>query len=330
MEELAGRGVGQPCGRGDPDRHLVELPSLVRAQSWSGRLLDELLVAPLERAVAFAEGDDPAARLAQELDLDVPGREDLPLEVDRAVAEGSRGLVRAGGEGRRKVLRRYDPAHPPATPAGRGLDEQREADAQRVLDDRRDLIRPIDGRRLEGPGNHRDARRDGRPAGGELVTECGDRPVVGPDEGEPGRSDRLGEGGSFRQEAVARVDGVGAAGQRRLDDEVSAEVAVRSRRRSEPDGGVGRSDVQCLAIRVAVDRDGGDPQLVTGSDDSQRDLATVRDENPTEGPSLRKDSRLLPGLRAGCCHASFADSCRACRPASAMPKSVAAESRTAR
>ena len=38
------------------------------------RLLDQLLVAPLHRAVALAQVHDPAVRVAHDLDLDVPGR----------------------------------------------------------------------------------------------------------------------------------------------------------------------------------------------------------------------------------------------------------------
>jgi hypothetical protein len=53
-----------------------------------GRLLDELLVAPLDRALALAEVHDAAVRVGQHLDLDVARLDHGSLEVDRRVAEG--------------------------------------------------------------------------------------------------------------------------------------------------------------------------------------------------------------------------------------------------
>ena len=52
-----------------------------------GRLLDELLVAPLHGAVALAELDQVAVRVAEHLDLDVSRIGEVPLDVHRAVAE---------------------------------------------------------------------------------------------------------------------------------------------------------------------------------------------------------------------------------------------------
>ena len=49
------------------------------------RLLDELLVAPLNRAVALAEVDDGAVSVGEHLHLDVPGVLEEPLDVDRVV-----------------------------------------------------------------------------------------------------------------------------------------------------------------------------------------------------------------------------------------------------
>ena len=59
------------------------------------RLLDQLLVAALDRAVALAEVDHVAVLVAQDLDLDVARPLDELLEVDARVAERGRGLVPA-------------------------------------------------------------------------------------------------------------------------------------------------------------------------------------------------------------------------------------------
>jgi hypothetical protein len=59
------------------------------------RLLQHLLVAPLERAVALAQMDRVALAVAEDLDLDVPRRGEVLLDVDLVVAEGGLGLDRA-------------------------------------------------------------------------------------------------------------------------------------------------------------------------------------------------------------------------------------------
>src|SRR6185369_9489458 len=50
------------------------------------RLLDHLLVAALDRALALVEVDHVAVRVAQYLHFDVPGPDDRLLDVDAVVA----------------------------------------------------------------------------------------------------------------------------------------------------------------------------------------------------------------------------------------------------
>src|SRR6185369_13936562 len=54
-----------------------------------GRFLDDLLVAPLQRAVALAEMDDVAVRVGEDLDLDVARADRLALEEETRIAERS-------------------------------------------------------------------------------------------------------------------------------------------------------------------------------------------------------------------------------------------------
>ena len=51
------------------------------------RLLDDLLVAALDRALALAEVHEGAVAVAEDLDLDVAGPGDVALEEDPVVAE---------------------------------------------------------------------------------------------------------------------------------------------------------------------------------------------------------------------------------------------------
>ena len=85
-----------------------------------GRLLDQLLVAPLDRAFALAEREDAAVGVAEHLDLDVPGRGQRLLQVERAVPERrlrlrTRRLVRV-----LQVLRRRRRAASPCRRRPRG------------------------------------------------------------------------------------------------------------------------------------------------------------------------------------------------------------------
>ena len=64
-----------------------------------GGLLDDLLVAALDRAVALAEVDDVAVAVGEDLDLDVARVGQVALEVDRRVGEELLALARGALEG---------------------------------------------------------------------------------------------------------------------------------------------------------------------------------------------------------------------------------------
>ena len=119
------------------DRHRPHARAQLGRDGRRGRLLEHLLVPPLERAVALAEVDRRAVRVGQHLDLDVPRILDVLLDVDRRVGEvglalAPRGLERAPGLGRRG-----DDLHAAPAAAGRGLDRDRPAVAVAELDDLR-------------------------------------------------------------------------------------------------------------------------------------------------------------------------------------------------
>ena len=96
-----------------------------------GRLLDELLVPPLDRAFALAEREHAAVLVAEHLDLDVARGDKRLLEVERPVREGRLGL---GARGRVRGLELVGPVHEPhalAAAAGDRLQQDREAELGR-------------------------------------------------------------------------------------------------------------------------------------------------------------------------------------------------------
>ncbi len=76
---------------------LADRLALGGVERGGGALLEDLLVAALQRAVALAEMDGAALAVAEHLDLDVARALEVFLEIDRLVAE--RGL-RFGARGR--------------------------------------------------------------------------------------------------------------------------------------------------------------------------------------------------------------------------------------
>ena len=89
-EELAGAGAdvaGLAC-RIALDA-LVELGELLLGEERRGRLLDELLVAALQRAVAGGDDDDVAVLVGQALGLDVARLVEELLDEALAAAEGA-------------------------------------------------------------------------------------------------------------------------------------------------------------------------------------------------------------------------------------------------
>jgi hypothetical protein len=65
----------------------MEVASLFPGQAGRRGFLDKLLVSPLERTVALTKGDDVPGHVTQQLDLDMASRDDLPFQVDGAIAE---------------------------------------------------------------------------------------------------------------------------------------------------------------------------------------------------------------------------------------------------
>jgi hypothetical protein len=78
------------------------------------------------------------------------------------------------------------------------------------------------------------------------------------------------------------MDGVATRALGDLDDPRGVEVALAGRRGTDGIRGVGRANMQRVAIDIAVDRDRADAEVVAGADDTERDLASIGDEDRGE------------------------------------------------
>ncbi len=133
-------------------------------------LLDQLLVAALEAALALAEVQDGAVVVADDLDLHVASTLEVALGEHRVVAEGRLGLAPRGCERRGELGVVVDHAHALAAAAGCRLEQQR-----KLLGGgpRADLLVAEAG--AVQAGNDRDAGGLGGCLGGDLVAEQCDR-----------------------------------------------------------------------------------------------------------------------------------------------------------
>ena len=86
-EELDRAGVVVAHGARECERGADHAVAERRVEMARRRLFDHFLVAALHRAVALAEMDDVAVRVAEDLDLDVARVLDVLLDVDLVVAE---------------------------------------------------------------------------------------------------------------------------------------------------------------------------------------------------------------------------------------------------
>ena len=135
------------------------------------------------------------------------------------------------------------------------------------------------------PGNGGDARLRRKCLRGDLVPHRFDGGGRWSDEDNPGRFESAREGGVLRQEAVAWMDGGRARLARCRHDPFDRKIALRSRRRAYRHGLIGHIDVQGVAVRLRIDRDGRDTHPARCPDDPAGDLAPVGDQNFPEHPA---------------------------------------------
>ena len=162
-------------------------------------------------------------------------------EAAFGVADAERRLRLAlrGFHGIRQFARGAHDAHPAAAAAGNSLDDDRVADVLGALER---LFFAVDG--SVAAGQHRHTRLLHCAAGARLVAHQLDHIGIGSDEADVARLAYFGEVRAFRQEPVARMNGVGAGDFGGADDCRHVQIAVRAARRPDADVFVGVLDVQ--------------------------------------------------------------------------------------
>jgi len=239
-----------------------------------GRLLDDLLVAALDRAFALAEVEHIAVLVAEHLDLDVARLDDELLDEHAVVAEARKPLALGRLEALAHVLLGVSEAHTLAAAAGRGLHHHRIADFVRNADG---VLGVLD--LADEAGDDVDTCRLGELLRFDLVAHRGDGIGRRADEGDVLFGELLREPFTLREETVAGVYRFGAGRLAGRDDRVAEQVGFGGGRRAEPHGLVRHLHVQRTGVCIRIDRDRLDTHAPRRLDDTAGDLAAVRDQD---------------------------------------------------
>ncbi len=258
----------------------VDLVAQLRCDDRGRALLNHLLMAPLNRALALDERNDVSVLIREQLHFDVTWPLETTLEVNRRVAKrtscfGPGASNRAGQLG----LQGHDP-HALSTTSGHRLHHQRIADRPRNPDQL--PVRNVAGKCLFGSGHNRRASSDRGLAGGGLAAHQRNRLRSRPDERQAGLAAGRGEILVLRQEAVPGMDGVGAGRAGSVDDAVDAEVTLAGRARADGDRRIGHAHMAGRAIAVRIDRHRRNAHLAARANDPDGDLAAVSDQESAQ------------------------------------------------
>ena len=286
-QELDGTGVlvADRLARGDGG--LADRLAERRADGRARRLLDDLLVAALDRALALVEVDDAPVRSRRRSAPRRGGRlrgsaRGTPCASPKAESASRPAAAIASGSA---VASRTTRMPRPPPPADAFTSSGRPSSSARVAN-------------TSGGASASTARLGscGTPAAChpalrlELRAHRRDRLGRRPDEQEPRVAAGPGEGRVLREEAVARVHGVRAGAPRGAGDRVDAQVRLGGRRAAERHREVRLAHEGRAAVGLREDGDGLDAHRAARALDAPRDLASVRDQEPSH-------RRLTSGTR---------------------------------
>jgi hypothetical protein len=230
------------------------------------------LVAALHGAFAFAERDDAAVGVGEDLDFDVAGVFQIFFEIETRVAESVEsfggGVAPSGGE----IGIASHEAHAFSAAAGDGFEKNGIAHGLR---EGLSLFGFIDG--IVGAGDGGNVGAAGELAAGGFRAESFHGFGGRTDENEPAFFAGARESRVFGEEAVAGVDGVAAGAASNVDKLVDAEIAFAGGRGADGISFVGEANVERGAVGFAEDGDGADAEFAAGAENAYGDFAAIGD-----------------------------------------------------
>ena len=276
-QELNRAGVGVTDGLGHRRGRRGHAPAQLRRHRQRGTLFDHLLVTTLNGTFALDERQHRAVVIAEQLHLDMTGRENPPLQIDGTVAKRRLRLGARRAQGRGQLSRRRHHAHALAAATSDRLEHQRIPDALRHL--QHVSVRRLLAQGFFGPGHDRHPGLDrGLPRGG-LAAHQGDGFRRRADEHQSGITARRREVFVLGQEPVARMHGIRARLLRRVDGRIDAQITLARRTRAHRPRFVRKANVQRGTIALRVDGDRRNAHVAAGTNHTHSDLAAIGDQD---------------------------------------------------
>ena len=231
----------------------------------------DLLVPTLDRAIALPKVIDVALAVAEDLNLDVAGALYHLFQIALTIAESGFRLATAFEHLLFQFLGLEDGAHAATTSAPGGFQHHWVPDFIGLLADQLHIVAED-----FGGGDDWNTRLNGDLAGRGFVAEGVHGVGLGPDEGDAVSGTGIDEIRVFRQQTIARVNGIGPAFARDPDDFLNREIGRdRAKALTDPIGLVRLEAVQRKLVFFGVDGDGTFAQLVRGPHHADSDLTPV-------------------------------------------------------
>ncbi|MCY1363691.1 hypothetical protein D9M69_504660 [compost metagenome] len=273
VEEFHGAGADVADGLGRAHGGFAHGGAQLGGKAGSRRFLDHLLVAALDRAVALVEVQAVAVAVGEHLDFHVARLEDVFLHQHARVAEGGLGFTLGGGQGLGQFAFPFHYFHALAATAGGGLQQHRVADAFGAGAEGFQVLglAVVAGHQGHAGGFH-------QGLGGGLAAHGVDGGGRRAEEDQAGIGNGAGEAGVLREEAIAGVDGLGAAGLGGGDQLVHQQVAFCRLGAAEVHGDIGFAHMAGVAVDGAMHGHSTDTEGLGGAHDAAGDFTAVGDQ----------------------------------------------------
>ncbi|MNO92300.1 hypothetical protein D3C76_838690 [compost metagenome] len=282
-------------GLGSAHRGLAHGLALRGGQARGRGFFDHFLVAALDRAVTFVEVQAVAVLVGEHLDFYVAWLEYVLFHQHASIAKRRLRLTLRRGQGVGQLAFVLDHFHAFAATTGAGLEQHRVADA---------FGGGTEGVQVLGftvvARHQRHAGRVHQGLGRRLAAHRVDGAGRWAEEDQPGVFDGAGKACVFGKKAIARVDGLGAAGLGRGKQFVHQQVAFGGLGAAEVDADIGFAAVPCVTVGGAVHGNGGQAHGLGGAHHPAGNLAAVGDQQGGQrGAAHGRGSLLSSVCQAG-------------------------------
>ncbi len=248
-----------------------------RIERRRGAFLPDLLVTPLQRAVALAEMDRAATAVTEYLDLDVTRLLQIFLQIDRGIAEGRFGFVGSRLKRKREVVGGMGDLHAASAAPGRSLHQKGKTD---LLGDCHGVVVGADC--AVRARHHGNAKALCGLLGLDLVAHQADVLRLRSDEMQIVIGEDFGKTRVLGEKTVAGMNRIHAGNLAGCKQRRHVEIAVLRGWRPDADAFIGEPHMHRIVVGGGMDRDRGNPQFLARPQDAKSNLAAIGYEDLIE------------------------------------------------